>query len=50
MQTLDESVIPQPKLQDMKERKLFEDRVLNCTKLRTVVVRPGFVYGRCQKK
>jgi UDP-glucose 4-epimerase len=43
--TLDESVIPQPKLQDMKERKLFEDRVLNCTKLRTVVVRPGFVYG-----
>jgi len=42
---LDESVVPQPKLAEMKQRKLFEDRVLNCTKLRTVVVRPGFVYG-----
>jgi nucleoside-diphosphate-sugar epimerase len=24
----------------------FEEKVLSCTKIRTVVVRPGFVYGR----
>ena len=31
---------------EMVPRKKFEDRILTTTSLRTVVIRPGFVYGK----
>jgi hypothetical protein len=42
----DETFEPHPTDQhEMIPKKKFEDEVLGSTELRTVVIRPGFVYG-----
>lgn len=48
---IDETYVPQPTKEVMKNRKAFEEYVLSLTNaqesnLRTAVIRPGFVYGK----
>jgi len=42
---VDEMIPPKPMFPDMTERQKYEEKVLTCTQLNSIVIRPGFVYG-----
>eukprot|EP01121_Diplochlamys_sp_Union-15-3_P006005 TRINITY_DN1640_c0_g1_i1.p1 TRINITY_DN1640_c0_g1~~TRINITY_DN1640_c0_g1_i1.p1 ORF type:complete len:243 (-),score=13.32 TRINITY_DN1640_c0_g1_i1:346-1074(-) len=45
VKVVDETIVPSPTADETKKRFQLENKILSITKLRTVVVRPGFVYG-----